>query len=338
MLNLDFADFCKNCHDMMSALNMCGTFAYQSGTSIVPDDLVKQEIIRLSQSIESSAYPCVYFCNLYGHSFHVTNTKMRNFLCNDSLANVAARYMETRAPVNEAGKEAGATSYHAKEIGTHAHFQSSPFKKMIESMLNCDAERKEEIIRTFMGNSLFKSDRALKSYWSNVPPVPSFQTTFTYDKVPILEYNSLMPMQTTLLVDLSRSVNGETFLHKIYFTDIKPRLVAPLSEATVVQGANGRETSNILSNTNATQRNKKTIMRNHLAEDRFPLAPTHQSQASKPNSNRLPRVTPPPEISKVSLSAISHSETKEACGTNKELGSSFLGHLSPSSVPSTAPQ
>ena len=87
-----------------------------------------------------------------------------------------------------------------------------------------------------MGNSLLKSDRALMSYWSNMPPVPSFQTTFTYERIPILDYNSLVPMQTTLLVDLSRSVNGETFLHKIYFTNIQPRVVEPLSETTTVQG------------------------------------------------------------------------------------------------------
>ena len=254
---------------MMSAMNMRGAFAYQAGTSIVPDTVVKQEIIKLSQAVENTTYPCVYFCNLYGHSFHVTNTKMRNFLCSsDSQANIAATFMERRPFSNAAGKQTDPTLHCGKEAAappTH-----SPFKTMIGSMLNCDAKRKEEIINTFMGNSLLKSDRALMSYWSNMPPVPSFQTTFTYERIPILDYNSLVPMQTTLLVDLSRSVNGETFLHKIYFTNIQPRVVEPLSETTTVQGL-----------------------------------------------SRLPNV---------SLSATSHSESKEACPTNKDPSSTLLGH------------
>ena len=104
----------------MSAMNMRGAFAYQAGTSIVPDTVVKQEIIKLSQAVENTTYPCVYFCNLYGHSFHVTNTKMRNFLCNDALINVAAKYMERAA-----GKQADPTLHRPNEAALPPHFHFS---------------------------------------------------------------------------------------------------------------------------------------------------------------------------------------------------------------------
>ena len=300
---------------MMSAMNMCGAFAYQAGTSIVSDIMVKQEIIKLSQSIENTAYPCVYFCNLYGHSFHVTNTKMRNFLCNDALINVAAKYMERAA-----GKQADPTLHRPKD------FHLSPFKKMIDLMLNCDATLKDEIISTFMGNSLFKSDRTLMSYWSNVPPVPSFQTTFAYERIPILDYISLMPMRTTLLVDLSRSANGETFLHKIYFTNIQPRVVAPLSQTTVPQVTTERDINNILTSVDTTKRNIGTNKRSVLAEDKFALTYSNHSQPAKSAGNSLPGNFVSVETSKVSLSATSRSESKEACRTNKDPSSTLLGH------------
>ena len=313
---------------MMSAMNMRGAFAYQAGTSIVPDTVVKQEIIKLSQAVENTTYPCVYFCNLYGHSFHVTNTKMRNFLCSsDSQANIAATFMERRPFSNAAGKQTDPTLHCGKEAAappTH-----SPFKTMIGSMLNCDATLKDEVISTFMGNSLFKSDRTLKSYWSNVPPVQSFQTTFAYERIPILDYISLMPMQTTLLVDLSRSANGETFLHKIYFTNIQPRVVAPLSQTTVPQVTTERDINNILTSVDTTQRNIGTNKRSVLAEDKFALTYSNHSQPAKSAGNSLPGNFIPVETSKVSLSAASRSESKEACRTNKEPTGSLLAHQFP---------
>ena len=135
------------------------------------------------------------FLQPYGHSFHVTNTKMRNFLCNDALTNVAAKYMETERLANRPILRYTVPTKRALP----PHFHLSPFKKMIDLMLNCDATLKDEVISTFMGNSLFKSGPHVEVLLVQCAPSAVLPDNLRIRKrIPILDYISLMPMQTTL--------------------------------------------------------------------------------------------------------------------------------------------
>ena len=96
---------------------------------------------------------------------------------------------------------------------------------MIDSIFHCGEKKKNEISGTFMSNALIKSNEVVKKYFDDAPAIPSYETTFTYDSIPILDYQTKSLLQTTLLVNLSRTVNGEMFIHKVHFTNIKRRVI-----------------------------------------------------------------------------------------------------------------
>lgn len=237
-LNLDFNDFGKNCHNVLSNMNMCGNYSFHSPMTIASDDKIKLEIIKLSHDIERSMYPCVYFCNLYGHSFHLTNGKMKRFIKSDKAK------LEAPVPVTQAGNNDAENNISSNVESTsngypvgnpsdgdtlnawqRRNLPQSPFKKMIESIFHCSDSKKNEIAATFMENALMKSNQVVKSYFDNMPPIPSFETTFTYDNIPILDHETSALKETTLLVNLSRTMNGEMFIHKVHFTNIRGRVM-----------------------------------------------------------------------------------------------------------------
>jgi len=222
---------------MLSNMNMNGNYSLGTPVSVAPDDKIKLEIIKLSNMIESSMYPCVYFCNLYGHSFHLTNGKMKRYIRTENDPQISipgyggngtAGNSNSSSSSSSTTGTAGAnttTTTNNNNNAAQGKDQPSPFKRMIDSIFHCGEKKKNEISGTFMSNALIKSNEVVKKYFDDAPAIPSYETTFTYDSIPILDYQTKSLLQTTLLVNLSRTVNGEMFIHKVHFTNIKRRVI-----------------------------------------------------------------------------------------------------------------
>eukprot|EP00943_MAST-04B_sp_MAST-4B-sp1_P002583 g2583.t1 len=220
---------------MMSSMNMSGNYSFRSPITIAPDEKIKLEIIKLSNAIERSIYPCVYFCNLYGHSFHLTNGKMKQYIKSETpnmkTPVPVTQVGNNRAVLNSSSKQKNTSNaYSANNAGNSGGWQKhnqpeSPFKRMIDSVFHCSNSKKNEIASTFMENALMKSNQVVKTYFDDMPPIPSFETTFTYDNIPIFDYQASALKETTLLVNLSRTMNGEMFIHKVHFTNVRGRVM-----------------------------------------------------------------------------------------------------------------
>lgn len=146
----------------------------------------------------------------------------------------------------------------------HSQPQST-FKKIIDSMFHCSDSKKNEIASTFMENALMKSNQVVKSYFDDMPPIPSFETTFTYDNIPIFDYQASTPKATTLLVNLSRTINGEVFIHKVHFTNVRGRVMNSTSSFGSTNQFGTESTNNLTGNGNKNSIAVNECCQNNIA-------------------------------------------------------------------------